>query len=404
MAKRKYGTGSIREKDGTFFIAYRTAPGSDQTWEKVGRLADGTTKKDAEALLEQRRVEIRNGQLPARRQTLVQVADNWSRHRAIENLAPKTREQEKTALDCHLLPAFGLNKLDEITPDDLRKYIAKKRSLAPGEPGAIPVAGDRAKLRTTPLGATAIRQQIQTLNKIFEWALDRRQATSNPCARLRRGDLPTPSQEIEVFEIEEVKRLLAAAKDDEMRTILLLMVGCGLRLGEVFGLKIRDYDSQNQTLHVQRTIRRDWGKTVLSDGPKTSAGDRFLILDNPLAQAMSKQIARVSKEGRNGQGLMFPNRRGNLRSSENFRSRDWRKTLEEAGLPLDRKPHSLRHTFASELIQSGKSDSDIAFKMGHKNAQITRIVYAKTFERVKATPAGVVDLYLEEDTATQHHQ
>ena len=394
MAKRKYGTGSVREKDGTLFIAYRPAPGAKQVWEKVGRLTEGTTRKDAEALLEERRVEIRKGLIPARRQTLAQVAESWRKQRAIANLAPKTHEQERTALDCHLLPAFGLDKLDRITPDRLRQYISKKTSLAPGQPGAVPVKGERAEKQTNPLGATSIRQQIQTLNKIFEWALDEGYTASNPCARLRRGDLPTPRHQIEVFEIEEVKRLLAAADNRETRAILLLMVGCGLRLGEVFGLKVSDYDPSRRSLHIQRTIRRDGGKTLLSDAPKTSSGDRFLVLDESLAQEVSEQIERIQREGRGQEGLLFPNTKGKIRTSENFRRRDWKRTLATAGLPADRKPHSLRHTFASELIESGRSDSDIAFKMGHKNAQITRVIYAKTFERIKATPAGVIGIYL----------
>ena len=203
---------------------------------------------------------------------------------------------------------------------------------------------------------------------------------------------------MKVFEIEEVKALLRAAKDEEERAIILMMAACGLRIGEVFALKSGEYDPDTQTLHLMRTTQRDGGRTQIGQKPKTSSGDRYLVLDPPVARAVEDQILRIKREGRDKDGLLFPNTVGKIRSAGNIRFRDWKRLFERAGLPPERTPPALRHTYASELIEAGKSDTEIASKMGHKNAQITRNVYAKTFERVKATPAGVVDLYLDEAT------
>jgi integrase len=395
MAKRRHGSGTIKEKNGSLFIGYRPAPGAKQVWEKVGRLDEGVTRADAEALLDERRVEARRGRIPRTRLTLEEVATEWREERAFVNLAPKTQEAEKTALDAHLLPAFGLDYLDQITPDLLRRYISKKLNFPPGHPQAAPVVGKVASARKKPIGTTAVKQQIQTLSKIFDWAIDNGKAVANPCSRVDKADLRESASDVEVFEIEEVKELLKAAANEEERAIFLLMAGCGLRIGEIFGLEARDFDRSSRVLHVQRTIQRDGGRTKLGERPKTSSGERFLVLDQPIAKAIEAQVKRVRKEGRNAQGLLFPNRAGKLQSAENFRNRNWRRALKKAGLPMRRTPHALRHTFASERIQAGKSDTDIAAKMGHKNAQVTRMIYAKSFARTRATEAGVVDLYLQ---------
>lgn len=52
MPRRKHWAGTIKEKNGSLFIGFRPAPGSRQIWEKVGRIAEGATRKQAEELLE----------------------------------------------------------------------------------------------------------------------------------------------------------------------------------------------------------------------------------------------------------------------------------------------------------------------------------------------------------------
>jgi integrase len=394
VAKRKPGFGTIKEKNGSLFIGYRPARGAKQIWEKVGRIDEGTTRADAEALLEERRVDARKGRLPRTIITLKELAEMWMEEREFVDLAPKTREAEATALRCHLLPAFGLDRIHEITPDLLRRYIKKKLTFAPGHAKAAPVVGKVASARKAPLGRTAVRQQIQTLNKIYKWAVEQGLVSSNPCDRVGKSALAPVASEVQVFEIEEVRALLGAAEDDEERAILLLMVGSGLRIGELFGLKIADYEPANRRLYLQRTVQRDGGRTQLGNTAKTQSGDRYLVLDEPLAEAVEGQIDLVRRQERDKNDLLFPNAAGRIQSDTNFRNRNWKRLLKDAGLPPGRTPHALRHTFASELIEAGNSDTDIASKMGHKNAQITRVVYAKTFERKKATPAGVVGLYL----------
>lgn len=395
MAKRRHGSGTVRERNGSFEIGYRTRRGGEQIWEKVGRIDEGTTRADAEALLEERRVEARKGLIPDRRITLAEVAEEWREEQLFLERAPKTNEEVKTALDCHLLPAFGLDRLDLITPDLLRRYIFKKLRFAPGHKKAAPVVGRVASARKVPLGKTAVRKQIQVLSRIFKWAIERGMATSNPCDLVDMTDLAPEPSDVKVFEIDEVKALLKAAEDEEERAILLMMAACGLRIGEVFALHFREYDPDTQTIRLKRTIQRDGGRTRVGKKPKTSSGDRYLVLDLQIAKAVEAQIERVKAEGRDQNGLLFPNSVGRVRSAENFRNRNWKRMFEKAGIPPERTPHALRHTFASELIEAGKSDTDIASKMGHKNAQITRTIYAKPFERTKASAAGVVDLYLD---------
>ena len=109
------------------------------------------------------------------------AASEWREEQQFLNRAPKTQEEVATALDCHLLPAFGLDPLNRISPELLRRYIFKKLNFAPGHPKATPVVGKVAGARKVPLGKTAVRKQIQTLGRIYRWAIERGLATTNPC-------------------------------------------------------------------------------------------------------------------------------------------------------------------------------------------------------------------------------
>lgn len=400
MAKRGYGTGSIRKRGQTWEILYRPVPGGKQVCEKVGREQDGIKKEDAEYALRERLVQIGRGHGNSfLGHPFGVVAKQWRDQVAALNpeLSNRTLELYDNALRVHLLPAFEDDFLHMIDAPVLERYIAKKMTIPPSDPEAVPVDGEIAQNLDKPLGRRSIQQQLSVLNYIFRYAMRNKLMSNNPVQEIE-VNLSQKRKAVTPLEQEEVRELLMHTKNEEEETMILLLSATGLRLGEALALRVSDFDDRAQTLSITRTQTRRGGKTEISEnGPKTNAGRRTLRVSDELAKRIRRQIARALPRCNSTQEkLLFPNRKGNMHSEANFRNRIFRPALERAGLSLDHTPHSLRHTFASECIAAGLPDTQIAYFLGHSNPQTTRLIYAHIFQRHRQTIADLADIYSHE--------
>jgi integrase len=395
--KRKYGSGSIRKRGETWEILYRPVPGSKQVCEKIGRESDGISREDAEHALWERLVEIGKGHGKSfLGHNFSDVALDWREQVEALNpdLSARTLELYDNSLFVHLLPAFGDDYLHQIDAPVIERYVAKKITIPPSDPSAVPVDGVVASQNDKPLGRSAIKHQLSVLNAVFKFAIRNRLMTSNPISEL---DLNISSKRKRVVPLEqsEVKSLLRNCKDEEEETLLLLLGATGLRLGEVLALEIGDFDLKKQALTVERTQTRKRGKIFISkNGPKTNAGHRTLRVSDELSKRIERQISRAELRTKDKETkLLFPNKKGNMHSESNFRNRVFQPALQRAGLSKEYTPHSLRHTFASECIAAGLPDTQIAYYLGHSNPQTTRMIYAHIFERHRQTIADLADIY-----------
>lgn len=386
----------MRKRGETWEIMYRPVPGGKQVCEKIGKESDGIGREEAEHALRERLVQIGRGH----GNTFLGhpfgvVAREWRMQVEALNpdLSSRTLELYDNAINVHLLAAFADDFLHQIDAPVIERYIAKKMTIPPSDPGAVPVDGEVASKLTEPLGKRSIQQQLSVLNNIFRYAMRNKLVSSNPVQELEIN-LSQKRKPVQPLEQDEVKKLLMNTRNEEEETMILLLSATGLRIGEALALEINDFHPQKQTLSIQRTQTKVRGKTVISkNGTKTNAGQRTLRVSDELAQRIKRQIARANK--RNSK-LLFPNRKGNMHSESNFRNRIFRPALERAGLTLDHTPHSLRHTFASECIAAGLPDSQIAYFLGHSNIQTTRLIYAHIFERHRQTIADLAAIYSHE--------
>jgi integrase len=396
-SKRKYGTGSVRKRGQTWEIIYRPVPGGKQVSEKVGKESDGIGREEAEHALRERLVQIGRGHGHAfLGHSFGVVAQEWRNQVEALNpdLSDRTLELYDNSLK-HLLPAFADDYLHQIDAPIIERYVAKKMTIPPSSPDAIPVDGEVASKLDRPLGRRSIQQQLSVLNYIFRYAMRNKLVSSNPVQEIE-VNITQKRKPVKPLEQEEVKKLLMHTRNEEEETLVLLLSATGLRIGEALALEIADFDPNKQTLYIQRTQTKIGGKTVISkNGTKTHAGQRTLRVSDELARRIKRQIARATLRDK-GKGLLFPNRKGNMHSESNFRNRVFRPALERAGLSLEYTPHSLRHTFASECIAAGLSDTLIAYFLGHSNPQTTRLIYAHVFERHRQTIADLADIYSHE--------
>ena len=184
---------------------------------------------------------------------------------------------------------------------------------------------------------------------------------------LRRHDLAAevwhikePQKLPPVLNAEEVKRILTMATSLKARAMLTLAYGCGLRAGEVIRLRAGDIDSEQMIIRV-----------VQSKGRK----DRHVMLPAEVLDLLrqwwkarpSEQDAGVAPEQR----WLFPGRSDHQPLTTRQFSRLFKEAAKAAGLRKTLSLHSLRHSFATHLLEDGKDIRVIQALLGHDKLETT---------------------------------
>lgn len=393
LPKRGHGQGSLRKRGNSYAIRYRI-PGGEQVQETIG-----PDKEAAELALAQRIVELKRGQISAEQEayTLRKTAKDWlasvDRNPGIK---PATKQGWHTAIESHLIPAMGSRPISRITVAQLIEYLDAKRDGVDSIGQVLPVAdtiepGQR-------LSPATLRQHRTALRKLWEWAVIRGRCEHNIVKDIPRDAKPKISREsVKVIERSDVRKLIAQTSGQDRRMIQVL-VSLGLRLGELLGLQVADYNASQKLLHVQRTIRRGSGDTWTTEGDetKTFAGDRYLRVSPELGAILEEQIA-----GKRRGELIFASQAGTILNPGNWRTRKWQPACDAIGIP-DATPHMLRHTFASyQIVVLRRSGFEVSRLMGHEDASITLRVYTHFFREQQAhsdqEATDILSAYGEED-------
>lgn len=184
---------------------------------------------------------------------------------------------------------------------------------------------------------------------------------------LRRHDLAAEIYHLKepqkiplVMSPDEIKRLLAMAKSLQVRALLSLAYGCGLRAGEVVRLKAGDIDS---TQHIIRIVQAKGRK----DRNVMLPPDVLALLRQWWPQRPTRYDAGVPLEER----YLFPGRRAHKPLTTRQFARLFHETLAAAGI---RKPvtlHCLRHSFATHLLEGDVDIRIIQALLGHDKLETT---------------------------------
>ena len=184
---------------------------------------------------------------------------------------------------------------------------------------------------------------------------------------LRRHDLAAEIYHIKepqkvplVMSAQEIKRLLAMARSVKIRAMLSLSYGCGLRAGEVVRLKAGDID------RAQKIIR-----VVQAKGFK----DRHVMLPPEVHQLLRQwwceRVCRYDADVVLEQRFIFPGRGSHKPLTTRQFGRLFQETVVAAGI---RKPvtlHTLRHSFATHLLEAGVDIGKIQALLGHDKLETT---------------------------------
>jgi integrase len=295
--------------------------------------------------------------------TFGEFAETWLN--AQTQLRPRTRDAYRWALDQHLLPRLKHRRLSSLTEDDATALIAAMRTPTGKRPNGY--------------AGSTIQNALLPLSRILGHAARRGIIPTNPLDRLERGERPRKTRaEMRCLGRDEIGKLLDAAADEAMRTLLALSVSTGLRQGEALGLRWSDLDLAAGALHVRYQLGRD-GRLV---EPKTPQAKREVDLGSSIV-AMLREHKLRSLHSRPGDPVFCQADGSPLHYRSAVRALDAaakRANLNGEGVASLRW-HDLRHSAASLLISEGLNVVYVSRALGHANPSITLNVYGHLFDR-----------------------
>jgi integrase/recombinase XerD len=163
----------------------------------------------------------------------------------------------------------------------------------------------------------------------------------------------------------DVKRLLSVIDDTQDRALILVLLRTGIRIGEAIGLTVNDLDVRDRKIHLLEGEKNNLGRVVYLSDDALFALKRWLRQRDKKKEFVFYTQSRIT-------GLSY----GTARSR-------FLKYLQQAGLEgKDYTVHSLRHTFASELLNAGLRLECLQQLLGHQNLEVTRR-YARLTDRTR---------------------
>lgn len=171
-----------------------------------------------------------------------------------------------------------------------------------------------------------------------------------------------PSRLPVVLTREEVARVLSAMTNRKHRLLVALAYGAGLRVSEVVNLRVRDLDIPARML----TVRQGKGQR-----------DRVSTLPDRLREGLQWLIA-----GRDGAAFLFESERGGALAARSAQA-IFARALARAGIRKAATFHSLRHSFATHLLENGVDVRYVQELLGHANIRTTQLYTHVTNPQLK---------------------
>jgi len=178
-----------------------------------------------------------------------------------------------------------------------------------------------------------------------------------------------------VLSKEEVKKLLSSLTNSKSRLMISLLYACGFRVSELINLKIGDLDFNEKVGHARQ-----------AKGKK----DRIFNIPEFLVPSL---VQRAEKQKSVNQDYLFTGPKGRM-SSRNVQ-KIVKKAAKKAGIEKEVHPHTLRHSFATHLLENGTEIRMIQTLLGHSSLSTTEIYTHISTEQIKKVSSPIDSLMKE---------
>jgi integrase/recombinase XerC len=221
-------------------------------------------------------------------------------------------------------------------------------------------------------------RKLATLRSFYKFLVKRNYVTANPVTTIK-----TPKQDKRLprfLEFEEVQKLLNTPHTDNWlgvrdRAILETLYSTGMRVSELVGLNLEDVDFLGEVIHIRGKGKKE---RIAPIGAKALQS---------IQQYIEYRNKRMQNDGAFDIKVLFANKHGQRLSTRSVR-RKMDKYLRQAGLDPTISPHTLRHSFATHMLNNGADLRSVQELLGHQSLSTTQIYTHVTTSKMKQVYDG----------------
>jgi len=304
--------------------------------------------------------------------------DFWLETYKRPSVKPTTYDMYHNAVNTYLKPTFGHYKLDKLNTITIQKFI-----------NDISQNGKNG----TPLSQSSIKKILLTLSQAYEQAVKLNMIYQNPCNQIT---LPkTEKRKAVAFTEDEQKRFLShCTLDTTFNCLFIFAFNTGMRMGELFAITWDDINFDNKSIKVNKnlTVVGNYDenaaaktKTIIST-TKTESGEREIPLTK---QALDVIEAQKERNKQNSVFVFYSTNNTPLMKRNVYRA--FNKILEISNITSPVTFHSIRHSFATRLLERGADIKTVSTLLGHQSIQITLDIYSHVSNDLKRNTISLLE-------------
>ena len=240
---------------------------------------------------------------------------------------------------------------------------------------------------------TAVRG---VLKPAFDMAVEDDIVRKNPFMFCVSDVVPNDTVARKALTPEEVNKLLSYMSADKCRrrhlNEVIILLGTGLRISELYGLTLADVDFVNRRIHIERQLTRTRHCGYYIEKPKTKSGERYVPMDEVVYMAFKDAIKargkpRIEHIIDGHAGFIFLDKDGKPKVAGHL-EHSLKRIVDHYNESHDDKlvvtPHVLRHTFCTNYAIKGIDIKSLQYLMGHSDTYTTLNVYThSSYETAK---------------------
>ncbi|XEQ92750.1 IS91 family transposase ISMno24 [Sporomusa carbonis] len=255
----------------------------------------------------------------------------------------------------------GKELLARVTPLIIRSYLAY--------------------LNSEQYAKATIMRRIAALRSFFRFLCRESIVSENPCNAVRT---PKLEKRLPVFlDSNEISGLLALADSTPLglrdKAVLEILYATGVRVSELVGICLPDIDFAGRTIIVSGKGAKQ--RIVLMGRTAVNILEQYLYKARPELCAKAGEYGRQAAKPHN---RLFVNSRGGPLTDRSVR-RIIEKYIDVLAIKKNVSPHTIRHTFATHLLDNGADLRSVQELLGHVNLSTTQLYTHVTTERLKAS-------------------
>lgn len=384
MGRRGNNEGSVfkRKSDGRWCAVVTTGYSAD-TGKPIRAYYYGSSRAEAVALRDEALKDVKAGTyVKPVKQTVGEWLTTWLETYVAPSVRPKTWEGYESNIRVHLRPALGGIELRGLQTNHVQRMVNEKQKAG--------------------LSPRTIESMVNTLKAALKQAMIEGLVTRNVAEHARK---PRKEQtDIRVLSVEEMNALTTVAMEDRLGPLFIVMLGTGMRVGEILALEWKHIDLAKSNLSVVQsavTAKTPNAKArqKLIQNPKTEKGKRQIPLPEDVATVLDQwrkiQAQEKLKLGPlyKNSGRVFTSTIGTPLIARNV-ARKLSQLAEKAGVEHV-NPHALRHTFATRLLEAGVHPKVVQEMLGHKDITLTLNTYSHVMPNIKQAAAQALNQMLQ---------